>query len=221
MATTCGEYPQQTEELQASVHGKALAQGMREAPTCTDCHSEHAIQGLKGNGTKVAKELCSNCHASERLNTKYRLPADRVQTFFESYHGLAVQYGSTRAANCASCHGVHKVLPSSDPNSTIHPSHLVQTCGQCHPGATEKFALAKMHDNGAGKEFGTVVNRYVRRAYISLIVLVIGGMLIHNGLAFGKKIAAARRAKGRTVERMTRAQRWQHLDCSRVSRSWR
>lgn len=212
LAATCGEcHAQEAEDLQASVHGQATAKGVREAPTCTDCHSEHKIQGLKGSSAKVGEELCGKCHASERLNTKYSLPSDRVQTFFESYHGLAVQYGSTRAANCASCHGVHKILPSTDPNSSINPSHLVETCGKCHPGATEKFALAKVHVNGEGAEFGTTVNRVARRAYIGLIVVVIGLMLIHNGAAWGKKVAAAYRAKTRTITRMSKAQRLQHL----------
>ena len=33
--------------------------------------------------------VCSKCHASERINTKFRMPTDRVKTFFDSYHGLA------------------------------------------------------------------------------------------------------------------------------------
>ena len=69
--------------------------------------------------------------------------ADRVKTFFESYHGLAAQYGSTVAANCRSCHGYHKILPSSDPDSMIHPTHLVETCGNCHPGATSALSPAR------------------------------------------------------------------------------
>ncbi|MHC1766219.1 MAG: cytochrome b/b6 domain-containing protein [Verrucomicrobiia bacterium] len=213
LAATCGEcHPQEAQELEESVHGRALAKGMREAPTCSDCHLEHKIQGLRGTSAKVGEEMCSKCHASERINTKYSLPADRVQTFFESYHGLAVQYGSTKAANCASCHGVHRVLPSSDPNSSIHPTHLVETCGKCHPGATENFALAKVHvDVEKGAEFGTVVNRYVRKAYIGLIVVVIGLMLIHNGLAWGRKLAASYRSRNRNTVRMSKAQRYQHL----------
>src|SRR5262249_7110994 len=116
LAKTCGEcHPEAADAVQASVHGQATAKGSREAPVCTDCHSEHKIEGLKGSVARVSEQMCSKCHASERINTKYSLPSDRVQTFFESYHGLAVQYGSTRAANCASCHGVHRVLPSSDP----------------------------------------------------------------------------------------------------------
>jgi formate dehydrogenase gamma subunit len=213
LAATCGEcHSEAAADVQASIHGQAAAKGIREAPTCTDCHSEHKIEGLKGTSGKVAQHMCSKCHASERINTKFRLPADRVQTFFETYHGLAVQFGSATAANCASCHGFHKVLPSSDTNSTIHPTHLVHTCGRCHPGATEKFALAKVHVNAEeGLEFGTVVNRYVRRAYVGLIVMVIGLMVVHNGLAWGKKVRAAYRSKSRTVQRMSRAQRLQHL----------
>ena len=98
---------------------------------------------------KISADVCSDCHASERLNTKYNLPPDRVKTFFESYHGLAAQYGSTLAANCASCHGVHNILPSTDPRSSIYKTNLVATCGKCHPGATENFAQSKVHVDAA------------------------------------------------------------------------
>ena len=83
------------------------------------------------------------------MNTKYNLPPDRVKTFFESYHGLAAQYGSTLAANCASCHGVHKILPSTDPRSSIYKTNLVATCGKCHPGATDMFVQSKVHVDAA------------------------------------------------------------------------
>src|SRR5208283_3039815 len=109
-------------------------------------HDEHKIRSLKGRSAMtISEDVCSRCHASERLNTKYNLPTDRVKTFFESYHGLAAQKGSTVAANCGSCHGYHKILRSTDPESTINPAHLVQTCGQCHRGASENFAQARVH----------------------------------------------------------------------------
>ena len=186
------------------------------APTCTDCHSEHKIVGLKGTASlKLSTEVCSSCHASERLNTKYNLPADRVKTFFESYHGLAGQYGSTFAANCASCHGYHKILRSSDPRSSINQSHLVETCGKCHPGASANFAQGKIHVNlassKAGVAIGDQINWWVRRIYLWLIALVIGGMLVHNGLQFGKKVVARYRAAHLTIPRMSISQRWQHF----------
>lgn len=215
-AETCGAcHDQEAQDFAASVHGKALVAGVRDAPTCTDCHSEHRIEALKGVSPRtVSKDVCSKCHALERLNTKYNLPADRVKTFFESYHGLASAYGSTVAANCASCHGYHKVLPSADPDSSIHKSHLVQTCGQCHPGANEMFASGKIHvDLGAAKsgvDFGDKVNWWVRKLYLILIVVVIGGMFVHNALIFFKKVSAHLRSSGRPVLRMSLSQRWQH-----------
>jgi formate dehydrogenase gamma subunit len=215
-AETCGAcHDQEAKDFEASVHGKALVQGEREAPTCTDCHYEHKIEALKGGTSRrISEDVCSRCHASERLNTKFNLPADRVRTFFESYHGLASQYGSTVAANCGSCHGYHKILPSSDPNSTINKAHLVETCGKCHPGANEKFSLSKVHvDITAEKsaaDFATQINWWVRKIYLLLIVGVVGAMFFHNGLLFLKKVGAHLRSSGRPVLRMSLSQRWQH-----------
>lgn len=216
-AETCGAcHEEAAAEYAASIHGKALAAGVRDAPTCTDCHSEHRIESLSnGAARKISEEVCSRCHASERLNTKYRLPTDRVRTFRDSYHGLASRYDATLAANCGSCHGHHKVLPSSDPESTIHKANLVATCGQCHPGANERFALSPMHVNlegdiRASDELGTQVNWWVRKFYLVLIVVAIGCMLTHNVLVFAKKVAEHLRARGRTVVRMSLSQRWQH-----------
>jgi formate dehydrogenase gamma subunit len=214
-AEMCGKcHKQEGADWAVSVHGRAVAAGNRDAPVCTDCHSEHKIESLKSS-LQISEEVCGRCHASERLNTKYNLPNDRVQTFFESYHGLASQYGSTVAANCASCHGYHKILPSSDPNSTINRAHLVETCGKCHPGDTANFAFGEIHvapdGEAAGSELGARINRWVRDAYLTLIFGVVGTMFVHNLLVFLKKTAARLHASARPVVRMSLAQRWQHF----------
>jgi formate dehydrogenase gamma subunit len=217
LAETCGVcHDQAAKDVEESVHGKAVAAGHRDAPTCTDCHSEHKIVGLKGSSPmKVSAEICSNCHSSERLNTKYNLPPDRVRTFFDSYHGLAAAYGSTLAANCASCHGVHKILPSSDPRSTIYSTNLAVTCGKCHPGATDNFAQSKIHVDiskaDSGGDLGEQANWWVRRIYLFLIVGTIGFMLAHNGALFMKKVAARYRQTRFAHTRMDFSQRWQHM----------
>lgn len=217
LTKTCGKcHEEAAQDVAISVHGRAVAEGQRDAATCIDCHSEHKIEKLtEVSSLKISEEICSKCHASERLNTKYNLPSDRVQTFFESYHGLAAQYGSTRAANCASCHGVHKILPSSDPRSTINKAHLLETCGKCHPGANEKFAEGKIHINAAaaqaGGNFGEKVNWWVRKIYLAMIVGVVGLMAAHNMLILGRKAAARARLHKRTVVRMDGAQRTQHF----------
>ena len=216
-ADTCGAcHDREAREWAQSVHGRAVKAGSHDAPTCTGCHDEHKIRSLKSSSSMtISEDVCSRCHASERLNTKYNLPGDRVKTFFESYHGLAAQYGSTVAANCASCHGFHKVLPSTDTNSTISKVHLVETCGKCHPGANTEFSLGKIHvppdGQAGGTDFGSRLNRWVRRAYLFLIFATIGGMLAHNGTLFVKKTLARLRMTERPVVRMTLSQRWQHF----------
>ncbi len=215
LAQTCGAcHEAAAKDVAESIHGRALAAGHREAPTSTDCHAEHRIETLKGSSPmKISLDVCSRCHASERMNTKFKLPQDRVKTFFDSYHGLAAQYGSTLAANCASCHGVHKILPSRDPRSTINAAHLPETCGKCHPGATEQFALGKVHIDAAANSGGLIgeqINWWIRKLYLWLIAAVIGGMLLHNGLLLARRLAAINRSRDRAVLRMNRHQRIQH-----------
>ena len=217
LTKTCGAcHEQAAADVAGSIHGRAVAAGRRESATCIDCHSEHRIEQLKTGATlRISADVCSKCHASERINTKFNLPKDRVQTFFASYHGLASQYGSALAANCSSCHGYHLVLPSVDPRSTIYRTNLLATCGKCHPGATEKFAIGRIHvpeetpEEAAG--FGRKLNAWVRRIYVLLIVVTIGVMLAHNGLLFIRKWIRLHRSEPRTIQRMNRQQRWQHF----------
>ena len=216
-AATCGAcHDKEARDWAQSVHGKAVMAGSQDAPTCTGCHDEHKIRSLKSSSAMmISEDVCSRCHASERLNTKYNLPDDRVKTFFESYHGLAGQYGSTVAANCASCHGFHKILPSADTNSTINKIHLVETCGKCHPGANQEFSLGKIHvapdGQASGNDFGSRLNRWVRRIYLVLIFATIGAMFAHNATLFLKKMSARLRGSVRPVVRMSASQRWQHF----------
>ena len=216
-AETCGGcHDKEARDWAQSVHGKAVKAGSHDAPTCTGCHNEHNIQSLKSSSAMaISEDVCSRCHASERMNSKYNLPSDRVKTFFDSYHGLAAQYGSTVAANCASCHGYHKILPSSDTNSTISKVHLVETCGKCHPGANTEFATGKIHvepdGQAGGADFGSQLNRWVRSLYLFLIFATIGAMLAHNGTLFIKKTAARLRMTERPIVRMNTSQRWQHF----------
>jgi formate dehydrogenase gamma subunit len=217
ISATCGEcHTDVAMEVDASVHGLALARGSRDAPTCTDCHSEHNTKDLKHmHPVKVAEQTCAQCHASERINTRYRLPGNRMSSFMESYHGLAAQFGSTKAANCASCHGVHGILNSGDPKSMIHPANLVSTCGKCHPGATENFALSRIHTGevnaGGDGDIGSFLNLWVRRIYLVLIFGTVGALSLHNGLAWLRKALAYRKLPGRTVVRMDKNQRIQHI----------
>jgi cytochrome b subunit of formate dehydrogenase len=171
-----------------------------DAAACTDCHSEHSIARPDAAQSTVAKshvsQTCANCHAAERIVRKYGLPADRVATYRDSYHGLADENGSSAAANCASCHGVHDVLPSSDPKSRIHASNLLDTCSRCHAGATAGFVEGRVH--AAPDAENERAAYWVQLVYWLLIPLTVGGMLLHNGVIFGKYVRDKWRARRRS-----------------------
>ncbi|MFQ5665339.1 MAG: cytochrome c3 family protein [Candidatus Binatia bacterium] len=185
---TCGNCHREVlRQYSQSVHGQAVKRGVRDAPTCIDCHGEHRVQSPRQrtspvNPLNVSTETCGRCHASKRINSKYGLPAGRLKTFERSYHGLALRAGEVEVANCASCHGIHNILPSSDPRSTIFPANLPQTCGQCHRNVSEKVAVGPVHLTTSSTP-GRIVY-WVRRLYIWLIAGVIALMAIHNGLDF-------------------------------------
>ncbi len=173
-----------------SVHAQALKMGAVDAPVCTDCHGEHDILRPENpeaptSGFNVAVEVCSPCHESERLARKYGINPARVTSYKNSYHGLALRGGKVRVANCGSCHGVHDILPSSDPRSSIHPQNLQKTCGQCHPNPGENFARGPIHLVEEEREAAIV--GIVRKIYIVFIVLVVGLMVVHNAVDFAAK----------------------------------
>ena len=115
-------------------------------------------------------------------------------------------------ANCASCHGVHNILPSTDSKSTINKANLDTTCGQCHKGVTQKFTQNKVHMDGAqSADIGTIAVRWVRWLYLLLIFGVIGAMFLHNAIIWRSKAVARRRMQNPMMVRMTENQRWQHL----------
>ncbi len=214
LSKTCGEcHTDAMKDLDASVHGKTLAKGHREAATCIDCHSEHKITKLKGaSPIQISENVCAKCHSSEKINTKFNIPSDKVKTFLDSYHGLASHLGSVKVANCASCHGYHKILPSTNPESSIYKTNLVATCGKCHPGASDKFASGRIHtDVTQAREFGEKLNYIVRKIYLALIVLTIGGFFLHNFLIWLNKAVASFRNPERKIERLTKQMRLQHI----------
>jgi len=204
-------------EFVQSIHGQAIAKGNSLAPVCTDCHGIHSIKShLDPNSSVAARNLarttCARCHEGVRLSQEFGVEGGRSSTYLASYHGLASERGSNVVANCASCHGVHNILPSSDPRSTINRANLVKTCGQCHPGVTDKFVVGKVHvDAPLSADIGSIAVRWIRSFYLSMIFAVIGGMVAHNLIIWGRKAIIKRDAYPRTVTRMTKSQRWQHL----------
>jgi formate dehydrogenase gamma subunit len=218
---TCGKcHRTEAAEFIQSVHGQAVTRGVSRAPVCTDCHGIHNIkmpfdQKTATATTAVATDTCSKCHEGVTLTQEFGVASGRVSSYKDSYHGLASQMGSKMVANCASCHGVHNILPSSDPRSMISAQNLPQTCGQCHVGAGANFTNGKIHltsgliSDVTSHDMAVLGTRVVRLIYLPMIFLVIGGMVVHNALVWRKKVVARRR-EVRSIVRLSANQRAQH-----------
>ncbi len=193
---TCGSCHEEIAATFAtSVHGQASARGIRESPVCTDCHGEHRILGPADKGSpvfasSVPKMTCGRCHGDVRLTEKFALKTTAVTAFEDSFHGLAGRSGSVSVANCASCHGVHDILPSLDPRSHVHPDNLAATCGSCHPGAGTTFAIGPVHVVTTDRASVHPAVYWVRFGYLWVIWLAVGGMVVHNALDLRRKALA-------------------------------
>lgn len=215
--STCGQcHTDIAKTYMESVHGQAMKNGVSGAPVCSDCHGEHLILAPKEpaslvNASRVSMTTCGRCHSDERLALRYNLPADRVPSFADSYHGLAMRGGSQSVANCASCHGVHNIFRTSDARSTVNAANLPKTCGTCHAGAGERFVIGPVHVRISTGPAHPVV-KWIRWIYLTLIPLTLGFMIIHNLLDFLAKMIRRqpRHETGAQVTRMNRNFRIAH-----------
>jgi predicted CXXCH cytochrome family protein len=145
VSQTCGTcHTEVFDTYKESIHGDALInQDNPDVPVCTDCHGVHSIQDPRTSEFRVAEpELCAGCHANASLMGKYGLSADVYNIYKTSWHGVDVSVYQAKwptiwhdTAVCSDCHGIHNILPASNPASTVHPDNLLETCRKCHPGA--------------------------------------------------------------------------------------
>lgn len=135
------------DEYKTSIHGKLYGQKDKNAPTCTDCHGTHGILGRKNSLSPIfatnIPTLCAKCHREgEKAATRYKgVEHDIINSYTESIHGKGLlKSGLTVTATCTDCHTAHHELPHDDPESSINPINVGQTCGNCHFGIQEQFA---------------------------------------------------------------------------------
>ncbi|MBI5376205.1 MAG: hypothetical protein HZA77_12265 [Candidatus Schekmanbacteria bacterium] len=172
----CGRCHKTVEiEYMDGIHWKGIENGKKESPVCTDCHGEHRILSPQDKNSSVytanVPTMCSKCHEDVTLTEVFGMSSNRYKTYMESFHGVLLEYGEAKAANCGSCHGVHKILPPSDPASSVNPENLPVTCGKCHPQAGVKFKNAKIHIEA--KKESSAGKYYVRKFYIWFIGILI------------------------------------------------
>ena len=157
LCQTC--HQSEVQGWQASVHGKAMAQGVKEAARCADCHgATHDLQSQKDPSAPTSRakmaETCGRCHADRAIIEKRQIPVPQAfQLYQKSVHGRAVAAGKA-AATCNTCHASHEILRANDPKSTVYRENIPKTCGACHADE-RKVYLESIHGtamrNGATK----------------------------------------------------------------------
>jgi len=124
--------------LAGSVHAK------RSEHPCTSCHGDaHAIVTKTDPQSPVyplnIPKTCGSCHGNPEMAKKYHLP-NVYALYIDSIHGFALgKEGLLVAANCTSCHGSHKILRHTDPQSSTYRTNIPGTCGSCHVGINEQY----------------------------------------------------------------------------------
>jgi uncharacterized protein with PIN domain len=136
-----------------SRHGKLMLDGDPNAPSCTECHGTHGIEGrLSGSSPTFPTNvpgLCARCHREgQRAALRYQGPQHGIiEAYTESIHGKGLlRSGLTVTATCTGCHTAHSVLPRTDPLSTVNRANVPETCGKCHHGIQEEFEKSVHHE---------------------------------------------------------------------------
>ena len=145
VSETCGQCHRDIyNTYKQSIHGSALLQEDNpDVPVCTDCHGVHNIQDPRTQQFRVeSPELCAKCHADEKLMSKYGISSKVYDLYQHSWHGVDVSVYKARwpsiwhnSAVCTDCHGIHNILPASNPSSSVNKANLLVTCQKCHPTA--------------------------------------------------------------------------------------
>jgi len=204
IVSTCGQsncHSSELAEYSGSVHD--ISQSEKEnpnVPTCNTCHGNHIILKAdeKENKLSYSKgivQTCSDCHDSRVINEKYDIKTKQVETFKESIHGIYIQFGDEKAANCASCHGTHNIRREDDPQSSIHQSNISKTCGQtdCHPNASVNFVKGKIHLDPKSKDSGFIY--YVSTFFKYFTFTILFSLFLYIVLDLRSKIRERKRPK--------------------------
>ena len=193
-----------------SVHGRAVAGGNADAAACHDCHNLHAVNKVTGPNPNSLRalhiEMCIPCHNDREKMARNRVVVGAVSSFINSYHGKSYRLGfPEQTAGCSDCHRAHLVLPQNDPDSSLNPAHLVQTCAQCHPKATPLFVQYYAHaDYRDPEHYPLLFWTYV--SMTGLLVTVFSVFWLHSLLWMFRgfvenreKLAAEARGEGRVI----------------------
>lgn len=124
--------------------------------TCASCHggdpssddpdkSMSRKAGWKGKiDRKQIPQLCGSCHSDPGYIRQYNpsLRTDQLAQYRTSVHGKRLAAGDTNVAVCTDCHSVHDLKAPADPQSTVNPVNVANTCARCHADANHMKAYS-------------------------------------------------------------------------------
>ncbi len=180
-----------------SVHGRAITQGNADVPACTDCHRAHDIAGPRKTEWELqTPEMCGRCHADATMMARYGLSTSVLKTYLADFHGKTAslrQHQGTAAtggvvARCTDCHGVHDIQKTRGPQSPVIKANLLNTCRQCHAGASDNFPGAWLSHYDPSVHKAPLVYG-VKVAYAVVIPFMIGGLGIQILLSLWRLMA--------------------------------
>ncbi|MBE7444708.1 MAG: hypothetical protein HS132_05460 [Planctomycetia bacterium] len=139
--TFCHDDP--ADDYLQSNHVKLMKDNSKDVPVCKDCHAGltyhftsigekapmYVPKGTDPLHRRLTIESCGSCH----------------QEYFDSYrnnaHGqiAALGHTTTEIPVCFDCHGKHKILNTSDPESKVGKERIMETCGSCHANVNASF----------------------------------------------------------------------------------
>jgi cytochrome c553 len=183
-----------------SIHGEELfKQGNGDVAYCTDCHgSPHYIRPETDPSATAyytnIPSMCGKCHGDSEIVSKYKLNAYVLEGYQESFHGKKLILGSSKVAVCTSCHGSHAIASPRDRKKFM--DKLSSVCGQCHEGATEKFAQAFTHIPVSARQARIVYQTEKFFGFMLVLVVVsLVGHVVLDMVANIKEPARRRRSR--------------------------
>lgn len=194
------------DDYKASDHGIHLDNGDKKYPTCVVCHTAHGVIDINKDEFMTEITLqCGSCH--EKL----------ADSYMETYHGKAYALGYNKAARCSDCHGAHKILNISNPESKVGKKNLLNTCQQCHPDANERFTGFLTHATHNNRdEYPALFYAFWGMTFLLIGVFLFFG--IHTILWLPRSLKERRRRKliehkesGLYIRRFTKSQRVTHI----------
>lgn len=87
-------------------HGRAVAKGSRDAPTCTDCHYAHGA-GCEPLTDRRIVRRCSLCHADRKMMKRAGQDPDVVDDFKAGTHENMKLTPAQQKSSCTKCHYPH------------------------------------------------------------------------------------------------------------------